>query len=231
MEFTLLGAALVATLAALVTVRWETGRTIPAGCTRIVWDSLIGSAMVGLAVGRLAAMIGQGTNPLGHLGDIILVRGGVDTVAAAAAAIGALGWFARSDLWALLDAAAPSALAGLAGWHAGCLVRGTCLGTRSSVPWALEQDAAGIGRHPVEIYAAVALVAAVVALLWVKTTGRAAPGVISTGALSAAAVVRLVTEPLRLGLGGDLTGWYAAAGAAGVAAVFWRWRAGRPASA
>ncbi len=102
-------------------------------------------------------MIGQGINPLSNLGDILLVRGGVDTVAAAAAAVAAYAWLVRSDLWTLLDAGATAALAGLAGWHAGCLVRDTCLGTRSSLPWALEQDPAGIGRHPVEIYAAIGL--------------------------------------------------------------------------
>jgi prolipoprotein diacylglyceryltransferase len=226
MEFTLLGAALLATLAALATLRWEAGRTNAADCTRVVWDALIGASVIGLIAGRLVAMIGQGTNPLTHVTDILLVRGGVDTVAAAAVAVVTYAWLVRSDLWTLLDAGAVAALAGLAGWHAGCLVRDTCLGSRTSVPWALDQSAAGIGRHPVEIYAAIGLVLAALLLVGWKATRRPPPGVIASVAFAAAALTRLATEPLRLGLGDDLSVWYAAAAAGGMGAAWWRWRVG-----
>lgn len=225
MEFTLLGAALVAALAGYVVLRFEAGRTSTSDCTRSVWDSLVGAVVVGLVAGRLAAMIAQGTQPLTHPGDILIVRGGVDPVTASMAGLAAYAWFVRADLWELLDAAAAPALAGLAGWHAGCVVRDACAGTRTTLPWALDPDAVGVGRHPVEIYAAFALAAAVVAALWWRRVHDPRPGVIAAAAVTAAGLIRLGTEPMRLGLGSDLTPWYAIVVATGLGAVWWRWSA------
>jgi phosphatidylglycerol:prolipoprotein diacylglycerol transferase len=219
-EFTLLWAVLLAVAAFVATLWYETGRTNPAGSMNRLGDRALAAALVGLAAGRLAAMISGGTNPLTHPADIIVVRGGVDTGVASLAGLGTLAWTARHHLAATLDALAPAALAALAGWHASCTFRGSCLGTPSSLPWAYPQPGSGIARHPVELYAALALAAGALALhLWKRRRPR--PGVVGAAGLALAAGVRLGTQPLRLALGSAPYAWYAAGAALGVAAAFW----------
>jgi len=125
MEFSLLGAAVIGLGGLYVVLWWEAGRGNAADCTRDLWDILLTAGVVGLAAGRLAAMVGGGTNPLAHPGDILIIRGGVDTGVAAAAALATAAFLSRRDLLPTLDAAAPAALAGLAG-------RGAC--TRRAAP-------------------------------------------------------------------------------------------------
>src|SRR5688500_8034338 len=102
MEFTLLGAALTAFLAAFVSIR-ITKPNVP---DRPL-DRLVGAALVGIAVGRVAALVMQGTNPITSPGELLVVRGGVDTVWASLAAITVLAWSLRRSP-AGLDAIAPA---------------------------------------------------------------------------------------------------------------------------
>lgn len=209
MEFTLLWAAVTAVAFMWIGTRIWSERTPDKPL-----DHLIGAAAVGLFVGRLVAMIEQGINPLLHPADIIIVRGGVHTGAATIGALAALSWSSRRNLgW--LDALAPSALAGLAGWHLGCLWRGACLGAPSDLPWAWAGPASTVARHPVEIYAFIGLLAAatiVSRLSWAFLT-RAGT------ALALAGLVRLATEPIRPSLTGGPIGWYLAAIAVGTFAA------------
>lgn len=221
MEFTLLGAVAIAVAATYATLRYEGGRTNAADCTRDVWDALVSAAVVGLFVGRLVAMIRDGTNPLTNPGDILIVRSGVDTIAAALSGLATFVVLSRSDPWWLADSAAPAAIAGLSGWQAGCTVRGACLGTPSDLPWAIAQSGSEITRHPVEIYAALLLAAAVVALiLWKRS--RPTAGVVAATAIAAASAARWLTEPLRPGLGSDLSLFYASAFVAALAVAIIR---------
>ena len=128
MEFTLLWAALTAFVFAWAGTRIWSERLVDRPT-----DRLIGAASVGLLLGRLTAMILQGTYPFSHPGDILIVRGGVHTGAASIVAITTYLW-AANWRFAALDATAPAALAGIAGWHAGCLWRSACLGTASNLP-------------------------------------------------------------------------------------------------
>jgi len=226
MEFTLLGSVAVAVTFLYVVLRFEGGRTNAADCTRDVWDALVSAAVVGVVIGRLVAMIRAGTNPISHPGDILIVRAGVDTIAASLGSVVAYLVLTRKDAWWLADAGAPAALAGLAGWHGGCVVRDACLGTPSDLPWAIAQTGSSIGRHPVEIYAFVALGLAVVLLLWWKRQ-RPAPGVVAAAGLAVAALVRWGTEPMRLGLGSDLAWWYAVAALLALLIMSWRMIASR----
>jgi hypothetical protein len=159
-------------------------------------------------------MLIQGTNPFTHLGDIIIVRGGVHT---GAATIGAVVTYLWSVKWRYnhLDATAAAALLGLAGWHAGCVWRGACLGTVSDLPWAWSEPGSAIVRHPVEIYAALALIAS--AFLVAGLPRR--PLVHAGSALALAGLVRLATEPLRPSLTGGPVWWYAAAVVIGLVAI------------
>lgn len=202
MEFTLLAAALTGVAALWIALRL--------GGHLSEFDRLLGAAAVGLFAGRLVAMVASGINPLTNPFDILIVRGGVSTVGAATGALAYLAWSARSDL-AILDAVAPATLAGLAGWHAGCLWRGTCLGAATDLPWGWALEGSDVSRHPVELYTAILLAAGA----WSLTRIHRPSGVVTALALAVAAGARLITEPLRPSLTGGPVAWYAAAVAIG----------------
>jgi hypothetical protein len=119
---------------------------------------------------------------------------------------------------------APSILLALSGWHAGCLWRDACLGTASALPWAWPLQGSPVTRHPVEIYAALALAAAAWAVsrlgwrLWLR---------FGTG-VAVAAILRQATETLRPSIDGGPTGWYLTGILVGVLiAAFGPWLTGR----
>jgi prolipoprotein diacylglyceryltransferase len=223
MEFSLLFAALMAVGAVYVMLRWEGRRGNAADCTKDLWDIALMAGLAGILVGRLAAMVSSGVNPLTHPLDIIIVRSGVATGWATVAAIGVVAWRARGEFWVVADGLAAAALAGLAGWHAGCLARESCLGTASDLPWAMTQPGSDIGRHPVELYAAILFALAAVALAMWKAYRRPPLGAPAATALATAGIVRLLTEPLRPSLAGQPVGWYLAAVIIGVTVGSWRW--------
>lgn len=198
MEFTLLWAVLTAAALAWLGLRWWPDR-LPESAV----DRMLGAGLAGLVAGRLTAMVSQGINPLTDPADVIIIRGGVHTGAAVVAFVAALLWSTRRHRPAL-DALAPAVLLGLAGWHGGCLWRGSCLGTRSDLPWAWALDAGAISRHPVEIYAALGLA---IGAWWVSRLGWR-PWWRAGTALTIAAGVRLVTEPLRPSISGGPVVWY-----------------------
>lgn len=217
MEFTLLWAALTA-----VGFGWIGLRTWSDRLPEHASDRLITATLLGLVAGRLTAMIVQGINPIANPGDFIIVRGGVDTGVAATVFIVSLLWGTRRSPGAV-DALAPAILLALSGWHAGCLWRGACLGTVSDLPWAWSQTGSAITRHPVEIYAAIAL--AVGAYLVSRLAWR--PWLRAGGALALASGIRLITEPLRPSITGGPVGWYVAGIVVGGLAVVIGPRLGR----
>lgn len=213
MEFTLLWAVLTA-----VVLTWLGLRIWPDRVPEGAFDRLIGAGVVGLAVGRVAAMALQGINPITNPADLIIIRGGVHTGAATIAFIVMLSWSTRSTHGAM-DALSPAILLGLAGWHSGCLWRGACLGIPGDLPWAWALEGSDVTRHPVEIYAAVGLMVAAWLVsrlgwrLWVR----------AGTALAAAAAIRLLTEPLRPSITGGPTVWYWAGVIVGLVAVVAGW--------
>ena len=206
MEFTLLWAALTAFLAAFVTIRITKPRVPDRPLDRLVL-----AALVGIAVGRIGAMLMQGTNPITSPGELLVVRGGVDTVWASLAGLTVLTWSLRRSP-AALDALAPASLAALAGWHGGCLWRSTCLGTMSDLPWAWSLTGSDITRHPVEIYAALVLAAGA----WFVCRTNYPVGTAAATAVCVGGFARLITEPWRPRLGPGLWWFYASAMAAGL---------------
>ncbi len=200
MEFTLLWAALTA-----VALGWIGLRLWPERLPDHAFDRLLGAGVAGLVVGRLVAMLSQGISPLANPSDIIVIRGGVLTAAAALAFVATFHWSTRSDP-SSMDAAAPAVLLGLAGWHGGCLWRDACLGTQSDLPWAWALGTSEITRHPVELYAALGLALAA----WLVSRLGWRPWLRSGVALGVAAAVRLATEPLRPSITGGPIWWYVA---------------------
>ena len=209
MEFTLLWAALTGVTGLWIGVRLWAGDESDS-----VFDDLLLAAGVGLLGGRVTAMLAQGLNPVANIGDLLIVRGGVSTAAAAVFAVGAL-FLTTGRQIRILDGAASAALLGLAGWHLGCLWRGACLGTASSLPWAWSEAGSSITRHPVEVYAAVGMLGA--AILVSRLPEHVAFR--SGAALALAAGIRLASEPFRLSVIGGPVGWYAAGIGVGVAVV------------
>ena len=209
MEFTLLWAVLTAAALGLVGLRiW--GERLP----EHPFDLLIGAGVLALVVGRLTAMVSQGVNPITNPGDVIVIRGGVHTGAAALTFLTSLLWKTREDRTAV-DALAPATLLALAGWHAGCLWRDACLGAPSDLPWAWALDGSTISRHPVEIYAAIGLALGgwlVASLPW-RPWLRAGTAVLIVSG------VRLLTETMRPSITGGPTLWYVAGMLVGVVLV------------
>ncbi len=221
MEFTLLGAAAIAGGTAYGMLWWEAKRGNAARCAGNLWETAMVSAVAGIFIGRIVMMLVDGVNPLAHPLDIMLVRSGVSTVGASLGAAVVFLWLARKEPIAMADGISAAALAGLAGWSAGCLVRGTCLGTASDLPWALTQEGSTVTRHPVGIYAALLLAVAAIALAWWKAYRRPPAGTPASLAIAAAAAVRLATEPFQPSLSGGPVWFYAAALMVGLLAVAW----------
>jgi prolipoprotein diacylglyceryltransferase len=196
MEFRLLFAAALAIGVAVLVIGAATRGDPEERRSRT--DLLIGAAIGGVLVGRMTAMLLGGTNPLLRPADLLIVRGGVEPMAATLGALATIVALRRSGALRSLDRLAVPALAGLAGWHGACLLRSACLGTPSTLPSSYAEAGSTLTRHPVELYAAVLL--GVVALL-LAHTGIATVGVLAGSALVAAAAIRLLTEPLRPTLG------------------------------
>ncbi len=216
MEFSLLGAAAIGVASFWTVLRWEAPRGNAAGCAVDLWEAGLTSAIAGVFIGRLSAMVGAGINPISDPGQILLIRSGVSTTAAAVGAFVVFAVLARRDLVTTADAIAPAALAGLAGWHAGCVTSNACLGVESGVPWAWSLPGSTVTRHPVELYVAIGfvLVAGVLAV-W-KWKARPWPGVIAGVAIATAGSLRLVTEPLRISIDGGPVALYLIAALVGV---------------
>lgn len=209
MEFTLLGAVLIAYAAMTIT-----SKRLQSEDTPKIGDVLLGAAMMGLVTGRIWYMIGTNTNPLTNLGDLILVRAGVSTIGATVGFLAVLVWqFKKNTAFGAALVAVP-ALVGLAGWEIGCLVRGTCLGTEASFGLT---SVAGVTRHPIGIYTGVIFLIAAFVVARLQREGLHP----WTGplAFAFAALSRAVTEPLRLHFGDGLLWWYVSAFALGMVGV------------
>ncbi len=219
MEFTLLAAAAIGVACFWLMLRWEAPRGNAATCSVDLWDAGIGAAAVGLIVGRVVAMAQAGVNPFTDPSQILLVRSGVSTAGAALATMVVFAVIARHDLVAASDGVSAAAVAGLAGWHGGCLATDSCLGTVSDLPWAFSLDGSDVTRHPVGLYTAGLLMAAAIGIALWKQRGRPPAGAPSGLALASAGGILLVTEPLRISLDGAPIGLYTAGVVVGASVV------------
>jgi prolipoprotein diacylglyceryltransferase len=221
MEFSLLARAAIAAAALWLMVRWEARRGNAAGCAVDIWDAALTAAVGGIIIGRLVAMATAGINPITNPAQIVLIRSGVSTVGASLGAIAVYAFFSRRTLIAALDAVAPAAMAAVAGWHAGCVATAECLGTESGLPWAMPLEGSSVGRHPVELYTAIAIAVGAIAIAQWKAHRRPSPGLPAGIALTLTSGARLITEPLRISLGGGPVLWYGFGVIAGLGLIVW----------
>ncbi len=183
---------------------WMTGRRRPAGYAAPFGD-LMGAVLVGLAVGRLGYLLGEGVDILGRPLDILMVRGGITPVAAGLGALGYLAWTCRSDLLSRTDYLAPAALWGLAVWEAGCWWQGACLGSVSELWWTMALPGSDLTRHPAGMYAALLLAVGALVLSWRGVPGR---GAATWAALGWASGVRLMAPFWSVEAWSGRTWWY-----------------------
>ena len=221
MEFTLLAAAAIALVGFYAMLWWEARHGNADRCAGNLFETGVTAAALGIFIGRIVAMILDGVNPITNPADILLVRAGVSPVGATLGAMAVFAWLARKELIPMADGIAAAALAGLAGWHAGCLARDACLGTASDLPWAFAQQGSSITRHPVGLYAALLFaVAAIVIALW-KAYRWPGFGIPASAAIAAAGAIRLLTQPMQPSLDGGPVWFYALGIVVGLAGVVW----------
>lgn len=227
MEFTLLASAAIAVAGLYAMLYWEARHGNADRCAGNLFEVALISAAIGIFIGRVVAMLLDGVNPITHPGDIILIRAGVSTVGATLGAFSVFGWLSRRELIPMADGISAAALAGLAGWHAGCLTRDACLGTASELPWALAQEGSEITRHPVGLYAALLFAAAAVAIALWKSYRWPGFGIPASAALIAAGAVRLATEPMQPSISGGPVWFYSLGVIVGLIGLVWFIRAKR----
>ena len=227
MEFTLLAAAAFAVAALYGMLYWEARHGNADRCAGNLFETALTAGVFGIFVGRIVAMMLDGVNPIAHPGDIILVRAGVSTVGATLGAAAVFAWLSRRELIPMADGISAAALAGLAGWHAGCLPRDACLGTSSDLPWATAQEASEITRHPVGLYAALLFAVAAIAIALWKAYRWPGFGIPASAATLAAAVIRLLVEPMQPSLDGGPVWFYAIGVVIGLGGLVWFIRARR----
>lgn len=203
MDLTVLGRS-VGAMAAAALALWALRKTRPA----VVGDpfnDLLGAVLVAIGVGRLAYLWAGGVNVFADPVELILVRGGISPVPAAAGAVGFLAWTCRSDLLSRTDYLAPAALSGIAVWEAGCWWQGACLGSPSELGWAMALPGSELTRHPVGLYAAVLFA---VAAIWLLVRPLPWKGATAAAALGWAAAVRTIVPLWSVGGWSDRGWWY-----------------------
>lgn len=221
MEFTLLAAAAFALAGVYGMLWWEARHGNAARCSGNLFEVALVSGVFGIFIGRITAMVIDGVNPVTNPADVLLVRAGVSTIGATLGAMVVFAVLARRELVPMADGLAAAALAGLAGWHAGCLPRAACLGTASDLPWAVAQEGSTITRHPVGLYAAALFALAGIAVALWKAYRWPGAGIPASAALAAAGAIRLVLEPMRPSIDGGPVWFYALGLIVGVAGMGW----------
>jgi len=133
-DFGLLVSMILAIGVPSVVARWWPLRSFPEPVG--VFDVALGPGFLGLAVGRLTAVALDDPQSLGRVGDLLIIRSGVEFWAGAAAGTALMVWGAvRHGVspWRRLADLAPLALIGHAAYEAACPFRDGCFGPGSAV--------------------------------------------------------------------------------------------------
>ena len=127
-------------------------------------DTAGGAVLIGLLVGRLAAVAIDDPGALSRIGDLIIIRSGVEFWPGVAAGTAWIAIRSKRDHIApaqRLAALTTPALVAWACYEAACLVRDGCPGPLSSL--GLRPDGLVARMFPIDVFAAAAAVAAAIA--------------------------------------------------------------------
>ena len=190
-------------------------------------DAFVSAAVVGLLAGRIAAAALDDPSALSRLGDLLIVRGGVEFWPGVAFAAALFGHMTRREPGGLVERlvdAAPAALVGYAGYEAACLVRDGCYGPAS--PIGLRPPGMADAMVPVGLVVAAALLG----LAWTVRRLARGPHALAA-AVAGLASIRAVAAFWLPHVPGSLTRAHAeslAVAAAGWAALAALWVVRRP---
>lgn len=152
-------------------------------------DVAANPGLVGLATGRIAAVLLDDRSSLGRLSNLLIVRSGVEFWPGVAAAVVVAACAARRrrvrTMTRLADIA-PLAMIGYAAYEAACVFRDGCYGPRSAV--GLRPSGVAATMLPVGVLAAVAVVAGAIGVRAMARRGIASIEIV----LSAIAIVAAV---------------------------------------
>lgn len=142
--------------------RWWPLRT---GIHSSYTDLVILPVVVGLLVGRLVNVAFDAPGSFGRIGDLLIIRSGVDFWPGALVAVALVAWGGRADgvgVVARLADLAPLALIGYAVYEGCCLFRDGCYGPAGSI--GLRPPGVATTMFPVGLAVAVVVVAVAVAV-------------------------------------------------------------------
>ena len=156
----LVSMAIMVTVPTLFVRPWPL-TAVPAG----VLDTALGALVIGLAVGRLSAVAFDDAGSLTNLGDLMIIRSGVEFWPGALAGLAWLTHRAHRDGVSPTVRIAALVPAGLTAWscfEATCLLRGGCPGPVSTI--GIRPDGLQTSMFPVGLGVAVAAAASAFAL-------------------------------------------------------------------
>ena len=187
----MIDAGLLLSVAVIYAVVWASVRWVfpRAPDTDDALDAATTPAIVGLAAGRVVAVMIDDPNAFRRLGDLLIIRSGVEFWPGVAAGAAALVFSARrhgADPVARAAAVIPAGLMAYAAYAATCVVREGCFGPVSSV--GLVPRIGGARQFPVEFV--VAAVTAALAVMLSRVRWRSAT--VMASAAGGLALIRLV---------------------------------------
>ncbi len=161
-------------------------------------DLVILPVMVGLLIGRLANVALDAPGSFGRIGDLLIIRSGVDFWPGALVAVGLVAWAGRGDgagAVARLADLAPLALLGYAVYESCCLFRDGCYGPASAV--GLRPPGVATTMFPIGLAVALAVVGLAVAVRALATPSSSRPRsglLVVVAAIAGVATVRAIAS-------------------------------------
>ncbi|MEM8922351.1 MAG: prolipoprotein diacylglyceryl transferase family protein [Actinomycetota bacterium] len=168
-------------------------------------DLAVIAIIAGVIVGRIVSVAVESPGSLGRVGDLLIIRSGVDFWPGAVAGLAVLWWDARRVGVSLVDRLADLAPLGLmayAAYEACCLFRDGCFGPVSA--FGLRPPGVATAMVPIGLIVAAAVVGLALIVRRADGGGWGAPTVV-VGAVAGVAVVRSVASIWLPHVGDGLT--------------------------
>ena len=199
----MIDSGLLLSLAATLGSVWVLARLLPPRtmAARDIFDSSLTGVVVGIAAARVAAMAFDDPGGLRRLGDVLLLRGGLDFwpgIVAGALTLTVIWHRAHVAVAPRLADGAPYALCAYAAYEATCLARDGCFGPRSR--FGLRPGGLGSPQFPIGLAVAIVVIVLAVAVRRLAARSPVPAVVITVGGLAATRFVAAFWLP-RVSLG------------------------------